>query len=96
MVGAEDGNDYANIVSNSLDKVRRWKMVRISTMIECGTKFDICLRVHALAGAVLSDASQVREYVEPISKVIQARNKQALRVCMGLLDAKENLKEFVS
>lgn len=46
MIGAKDGVDLTNLVSNRLHEVGRWEMVRILSIVECGTKFNVCLRVH--------------------------------------------------
>lgn len=95
MVGAEDGVYSPNLVPNSFHEACRRKVVRVPFMEECGPKFDIRLRVHALkVAAIRASTSSVGQYLEPISKVAQARDEQALRVCMELLDEKEKLEEF--
>lgn len=95
MVCAKDGVNPANLVPNSLHEVRRREMVRVPLRVERRPKFDVCLRVHALKGiAACARTSNRGEYLEPIPKVAQARDKQALRVCTALLDEKEKLEEF--
>ena len=96
MIGAKDGVDLANLVSDGFHEVGRWEMVRIFSIVECGTKFNVCLRVHTLVSTSWSSACNVNQYFEPISKVSKPRNKQALRACMALLGKKEKLEKFVS
>lgn len=53
MIGAQGGADFANPVSNRLNQVDRWEMVRVPLIIECRAKFNIRFSVGALLPAQL-------------------------------------------
>ena len=86
MIGMQDGTDSADPVSNSLNEVDRWEMVRVSFFIECKAGYNIRFSV----GALLPTPPWTNHCFRPgdeASKAAKTREAKALGFHMTFLEA---------
>lgn len=48
MIGAQDRIDFADPVSNRLNEVGRWEVIRVPFLIECNAKYNIRFSIGGL------------------------------------------------